>query len=191
MMKTLSKWTVTLFGVGYLPKAPGTWASLVTLFVGGLIIWNLSPYFYLLILFGSICLSLVCIHLAKDNFSQIDASEIVIDEWIGQLAALWPLVLIYSPHDLPQGETVKIFTLIQEGWGVNWLMKPELFGIFILNLGILFLGFRLLDIWKPGPIGWVDRIKNPFGIILDDLLAGIISGFIFFLIMLLLLFGLD
>ncbi|HYQ39540.1 MAG TPA: phosphatidylglycerophosphatase A, partial [Pseudomonas sp.] len=33
--------------------------------------------------------------------------------------------------------------------------------------------FRLLDIWKPWPIRWVDRqVHGGTGIMLDDLLAG-------------------
>ena len=36
-----------------------------------------------------------------------------------------------------------------------------------------FLLFRLLDIWKPGPIGWVERLPGSWGIMLDDLLAGL------------------
>ena len=33
--------------------------------------------------------------------------------------------------------------------------------------------FRLFDIWKPWPIGWLDRhVGGGFGIMLDDLAAG-------------------
>jgi phosphatidylglycerophosphatase A len=36
--------------------------------------------------------------------------------------------------------------------------------------------FRLFDIWKPWPIGWVDRrVGGGFGIMLDDLLAGLMA----------------
>ena len=42
-----------------------------------------------------------------------------------------------------------------------------------------FLLFRLLDIRKPGPIGWVDRnVKGAFGVMLDDLIAAAITLFI-------------
>ena len=42
-----------------------------------------------------------------------------------------------------------------------------------------FLLFRLLDIRKPGPIGWVDRnVKGAFGVMLDDLIAALITLFI-------------
>ena len=37
-----------------------------------------------------------------------------------------------------------------------------------------FLLFRLFDIWKPFPIGWLDRsVKGGFGIMLDDVMAAI------------------
>jgi phosphatidylglycerophosphatase A len=37
-----------------------------------------------------------------------------------------------------------------------------------------FLLFRLFDIWKPFPIGWLDRsVKGGLGIMLDDVMASI------------------
>ena len=43
-----------------------------------------------------------------------------------------------------------------------------------------FLLFRLLDIWKPGPIGWADRnVKGTFGVMLDDLIAAALTLLIF------------
>lgn len=39
-----------------------------------------------------------------------------------------------------------------------------------------FLLFRLFDIWKPWPIGWLDRrIGGGLGIMLDDLIAGLFT----------------
>ena len=47
------------------------------------------------------------------------------------------------------------------------------FGVFAL--------FRLFDIWKPWPISWVDEnIKGGWGILFDDLLAGLFAGVIIF-----------
>jgi len=43
-----------------------------------------------------------------------------------------------------------------------------------------FLLFRLLDIWKPGPIGWADRnVKGAFGVMLDDLIAAALTLLLF------------
>lgn len=39
-----------------------------------------------------------------------------------------------------------------------------------------FLLFRLFDIWKPWPIGWVDRrVHGGLGIMLDDIIAGFMA----------------
>jgi phosphatidylglycerophosphatase A len=36
--------------------------------------------------------------------------------------------------------------------------------------------FRLFDIWKPWPIGWVDRrLQGGLGIMLDDIIAGVMA----------------
>ena len=44
--------------------------------------------------------------------------------------------------------------------------------------GILlaFLLFRLFDVTKPGPVGWADRQHGPFGIMLDDVMAGALAA---------------
>ena len=42
-----------------------------------------------------------------------------------------------------------------------------------------FVLFRVFDIWKPWPVSWADRqLKGGLGIMVDDLLAGAIAGFI-------------
>ena len=45
-----------------------------------------------------------------------------------------------------------------------------------------FILFRIFDIWKPWPIRWFDRhVSNGMGIMVDDIVAGIISAFILWL----------
>ena len=44
------------------------------------------------------------------------------------------------------------------------------------GLGAAFLTFRLLDIAKPGPVGWADRQPGAAGIMADDLIAGGIAA---------------
>lgn len=50
-----------------------------------------------------------------------------------------------------------------------------------------FVLFRLFDVWKPFPIGWVDRqVSGGLGIMLDDIIAGLMAmvclyGLIYFL----------
>ena len=56
------------------------------------------------------------------------------------------------------------------GYALTMFMVPR--GLFWLIAG--FILFRLFDIWKPEPIGWVDRqVKGGLGIMLDDVLAAI------------------
>ena len=52
---------------------------------------------------------------------------------------------------------------------------------------VAFLTFRVLDIFKPWPISTIDaKIKNGLGVMLDDLVAVLISGFLIFIVRLLL-----
>jgi phosphatidylglycerophosphatase A len=46
----------------------------------------------------------------------------------------------------------------------------------LIPLGIAFLCFRLFDIWKPGPVGWLDRhCTGGLGILADDVVAGVLA----------------
>ncbi|MCD8547553.1 MAG: phosphatidylglycerophosphatase A [Aeromonadaceae bacterium] len=58
------------------------------------------------------------------------------------------------------------------GYGITMIAAPA--GWFWLLAG--FLLFRLFDILKPWPIGWLDRrVKGGLGIMVDDLLAGVMA----------------
>ena len=51
----------------------------------------------------------------------------------------------------------------------------------MINYVFAFLLFRLFDIWKPWPISWVDKnIKGGIGVLLDDLIAGLLAGVIIY-----------
>jgi phosphatidylglycerophosphatase A len=64
----------------------------------------------------------------------------------------------------------------------GWVVIDEVAGQWIAMLGLAefsatglaaaFLAFRVLDVWKPGPVGWADRQPGAFGIMADDILAG-------------------
>ena len=51
----------------------------------------------------------------------------------------------------------------------------------ILDYVLAFIGFRILDIFKPFPISYFDKIKNSYGVLLDDLMAGSIIAMFFFI----------
>ncbi len=66
----------------------------------------------------------------------------------------------------------------------GWVVIDEVAGQWVAMLGLgsaslagllaAFVGFRILDIWKPGPVGWADRRHGAFGIMADDVIAGAI-----------------
>ena len=65
------------------------------------------------------------------------------------------------------------------GYWLTMLFAPA--GWQWLLLG--FILFRIFDIIKPWPIGWIDRrVSGGMGIMLDDVLAGIYAGLVLLLI---------
>lgn len=68
----------------------------------------------------------------------------------------------------------------------NWVVIDEVAGQWLAMCGLVratlpgllaaFLIFRLLDITKPGPIGWADRQHGAAGIMADDIIAGAITA---------------
>lgn len=114
----------------------------------------------------------------------------------GTLAAV-PLYLLLSSCDigayLAVVSTMLIFGIwlcgkVSDDLGVHdhsGIVWDEWVGFFITMIWVPsgwlwillgFLLFRLFDIWKPWPIGWLDRhLSGGLGIMLDDVLAGVYS----------------
>ncbi|MEO0035014.1 MAG: hypothetical protein RLZZ501_1037 [Pseudomonadota bacterium] len=139
-IKALHPFTLiaTGFGVGLLPKAPGTWGSLLALpLAWGLAAWGGQA---LLAQFAA-GLFLVGWFVARDYVGRSgvqDPPEVVVDEVVGQ----W-LVLVAAP------------------------LNP-------VSYAVGFVLFRLFDIWKPGPIGWLERkYDSGLGVMIDDVAAGV------------------
>ena len=134
----------TAGGLGYAPIAPGTFGSAlgVALFV---ILSALHPLLFALTTATLLALGTWAADRAEILFGQKDDRRIVIDEVVGQLIALAPL-----------------------------LCFANLGGTRLLALlGAGFLLFRLFDIWKPGPVGWAERrFAGGAGVMLDDVAAG-------------------
>lgn len=79
----------------------------------------------------------------------------------------------YSKH-IKQHDPSEIVIDEVIGMALMWLFIPAHSLIWAL---IGFVAFRLLDSLKPGPIGWCDRqIKGSSGIIVDDVIAGLVAG---------------
>jgi phosphatidylglycerophosphatase A len=76
----------------------------------------------------------------------------------------------------------------------GWVVIDEVAGQWITLLGLHHLSwggavaafglFRLLDITKPGPIGTADRMNSAFGIMADDVLAGLAGAVILWALLL-------
>ena len=157
ILKKPSHLLATLFGIGLLPIAPGTWGSLLGLimFLYAGVYLSISQELFYFLLLCIISLSLiVCYFATKDlDKNENDQKSIVIDE----LAGVW---LAFTPV-------------------AGIIMMKE----FLIYSFLAFIFFRIFDIWKPYPINIVDReIKNYFGVVLDDLIAGIYAAIIVILI---------
>jgi phosphatidylglycerophosphatase A len=73
------------------------------------------------------------------------------------------------------------------GWVVidefagQWITLLALPRLTIPGLIAAFILFRLFDITKLGPVGWADRRHGAFGIMADDVIAGLIAGVVLLL----------
>ena len=149
MNKKIGKMIVTMFGVGHIKYFPGTFASLITASIY-YIFYTIKINYFLLLLFNFCLLiySIWMINNLEGEFEEIDSKEIVIDEFLGQSI---PILFFYI--------------IFYEGSVSNTF--------FFIMVFLSFIGFRFFDIFKPYPINYVDKnMKNGFGVILDDLIAG-------------------
>ena len=150
MIKNFNYLFVTCFGIGSFRFAPGTITSFVTIiFLFSLFhILKLSNNTILIILLLIFVYSFYAVSkYIKDNDNK-DPKEVVIDEFIGQSI---PIYLYEIAH-----ETVK---------------NSHEAALFYLYIFIL---FRYFDIKKPFPVSYIDKkFKNSFGVIFDDVVAGL------------------
>jgi phosphatidylglycerophosphatase A len=96
-MKRILLLTATFFYVGYLPIAPGTWASLVTTALVYFIrpYWQAPIYIQLVIIFGVFLLGIPSASHAEKHFDKEDPRYCVIDEVAGQMISL-----LLIPHSI-------------------------------------------------------------------------------------------
>ena len=166
-MNNIAIQLITMFGIGRISKIPGTIASFVTcLFYFLCIICNVNIIFLFITFFIILIISIIFINKYSSNFTEIDAKEIVIDEFLGQSIPL--MSFYYFIHN-----SSDVLTFI-------WI-KGFTFG-FISWIFLSFLLFRFFDILKPFPINLIDnKIKNGFGVMLDDVVAGIFATLVLFM----------
>ena len=139
---------------GLYPFGPGTWGSIV----GLLIAYELIVFFSydalllqnILIVAGvvSAALGLWASHRAEKIFDRKDASQIVIDEVCGQIISF----VFIAPYLARIGESWR--------W---WIIAG-------------FALFRVFDIFKPYPINKLQDLSGGFGVMVDDLFAGIYAA---------------
>jgi len=141
---------VTLFGIGKFKKIPGSYASLVTtIFLFILFhILNFSPNIVLIGIVIVFLISLYAVNIFIKDMDNKDPKEVVIDEFIGQSI---PICLYEIAHKGTK-ETNEVLTFYF----------------------IMFILFRIFDIVKPYPVSYYDKnFKNSFGVIMDDVCAGL------------------
>ena len=130
----------TGFGIGMLPRMPGTWGSILALILWYFLIASEELWVVLTLCSFTFALGWYASYQITSRNGFGDEPQIVIDEMVGMWVALAALPRLW------------------------WLAL------------IAFLLFRLFDIFKPWPISWADKhIKGGFGIMIDDLLAGIVT----------------
>ena len=150
MIKKFNSLVVTMFGLGKVKMIPGTVSSLATVIILYILfhISNVSSNVILLflIIIFIYSFSAVASHIKDDNDK--DPREIVIDEFIGQSI---PIYLYEISHGTQK--------------------SPDEAIIFYV---ICFVLFRFFDIKKPFPVNYFDKnFKNSFGVIMDDVCAGL------------------
>ncbi|MCC6427851.1 MAG: phosphatidylglycerophosphatase A [Phycisphaerales bacterium] len=146
-------WLLTVGGLGRLRPAPGTWGSLPPVALAAGLIFSghgpvESPWLYHIALgLVVVIFSIACI--AQGHSAEIllgkDPSDVVADETAGQSIALVALPAA-SIGTAPKAA---------------------------LTLAIAFVAFRVLDIVKPWPARQIQRAHGGWGILLDDLFAGV------------------
>ena len=151
MIKNFNSLFVTMFGLGKIKFMPGTFGSLATTIILYYLFHtvNISSNIILIGLIIIFVYSFYAISKHIKNSENKDPSEIIIDEFLGQSI---PIYL----YEVSHGTT-------KEG------------GEAIVYYSIFFILFRYFDIMKPFPVNFFDKnFKNSFGVIMDDICAGIL-----------------
>ncbi len=134
----LARLVASFGGVGFLPRAPGTWGSAVALVIGAAVLALDGERVLIAAVVLAVLAGLWAIPRAGGD---ADPGWVVIDEVAGMWLAMLPL-----------GRP-------------SWLSLLATFGL-----------FRLFDITKPGPVGTLDRMPGRFGVMGDDLAAGLAAA---------------
>ena len=149
MIKTLNTLFVTMFGLGKIPKIPGTFGSLATIIILFIFfhVLNLSSNIILIFLVIIFIYAFSAVTSYIENNENKDPKEVIIDEFIGQSI---PIYLYEISHGIEKSHDDAL-----------------------IFYGVCFILFRFFDIAKPFPVSYFDKnFKNSFGVIMDDVCAG-------------------
>ena len=151
---TLPEQLVTGFGIGRTPHAPGTAASFAAIVIAIPVMW-LTHWYGIAVL--AILATGVGIWLSEEyskHTGNADPKDCVIDEFAGQ----WIACMV-----------------------MGWAGAPDGVASAGARLFLAFVLFRLFDIAKPGPVKRAESLPGGIGIMADDVLAGLMAGFVVFL----------
>ena len=150
-----------MFGLGKFKKIPGTIASFITTVILFLYfhIFNFPKNFFLFFLVIVTIYAFIAVANYIKSKNNKDPKEVVIDEFIGQSI---PICLYEIAHSEPTSPA-RVLTFYF----------------------IMFILFRIFDIAKPYPVSYYDKnFKNSFGVIMDDVCAGlyVVAILVFYMI---------
>tara|TARA_Y100000739_G_C20560762_1_gene442954 strand:- start:106 stop:588 length:483 start_codon:yes stop_codon:yes gene_type:complete len=149
---------ITFLYIGYIKPAPGTWGSASAILLAYPLHIYGGPFLLFFIIVLLTFLGTIAIARSAEGSKKLDRDEIVLDEVVGQLIALLPISMLAHFYQL---------TAINLG----------------LMVFISFLSFRFFDIVKIGLIKQADQRKDAFGVMLDDIYAGLTAAMLIILIM--------
>lgn len=148
----LKKLIITGLGTGYLPIAPGTWGSAAVTVIwlaavaGSRGRWHCVAGTMALLAMAASVGSVALGGYAERAFGKKDPGRVTLDEFAGQ-------AVTYMLLPLPGA------------WAGRFIVA-----------GAGFVAFRVMDIVKPPPARGLQRIKGGWGILIDDLIAGVYAN---------------
>lgn len=149
-MKHWKQWYTSCFGMGFLPWAPGSWGSIPSTVLFGLLCFSGAPPWMISLVLAAVAVtsSVFCVWFSPEVIAVAgdeDPGQIVLDEVAGQAITFIALPAVTEP-----------MTIV-------WMM------------GVGFFFYRLFDTLKLWPAWRLENLPKGWGILCDDLAASIYS----------------